>query len=140
MTYIPYFNAEVKTSLDGQLRLSFTNMKAIGIYLRSMGNKPLEVSIRPKKRLRSVAENSYFHGVIVPMIAEETGYSLEDTKTLLKLKFCPKKPIFDENVPRGTSTLSTSEFENFCSECRTWAAEFLNLNIPLPGEVDNNIN
>ena len=83
--------------------------------------------IPPKKeRNRSNAENAYFHGCVLPILATHTGYSADEMKAVLKWKF---KII-------NTSSLSTIEFEKFMSDVRQWASAELSVYIPLPKETE----
>jgi len=106
-------------------------------YVKS-GDYILEI-IKTKKG-RSLSQNSYFHGVIVVLISERTGYTKDESKYLLKSFFLSyekanAKTGEVEKFVRDTSDLSTIEFETFCEDCRLWAWHELDIHIPLPNEV-----
>ena len=98
--------------------------------------------IIPMKMPRSNRQNKYFHSVIVPIISEYLGYSLEETKDLLKSMFLKDYLIIKTKsgmtkeicIVRGSSELKTDEFETFMEDCRRWGSMELGLNIPLPNE------
>jgi hypothetical protein len=73
---------------------------------------------------RSSPQNRYFHGVMVPILAEHTGYTDSEMKGVIKWKFKIK----------STAELSTAEFEKFMSAVRMWASRDLSCYIPEPNE------
>lgn len=93
------------------------------------------------KRMRSSAENRYFHGIVLPIIAYHTGYSVDEVKDIVKTMFLKRemtlktrsgmKEVF---AVSGSSELSTAEFEAFMSNIRQWASKELGLWIPEPNE------
>tara|TARA_R100001244_G_scaffold122634_1_gene92271 strand:+ start:145 stop:504 length:360 start_codon:yes stop_codon:yes gene_type:complete len=91
-----------------------------------------ELSVFKKKR--SLPQNKYYWKVIVHMISEETGYTIDQAHGKLAQKFLL---VRDSGTPyaRSTTSLSTKEMEDYLENIRRWAAEFLSLNIPEPGEV-----
>jgi hypothetical protein len=93
------------------------------------------------KKGRSNPQNRYFHGQVVPIIANYTGYTLDETKDLLKSMFLrdeltvmTKTGVREVAVVRGSSELTTVEFEKFMSDIRSWASKDLSLYIPEPQE------
>ena len=78
-----------------------------------------------KGKPRSDPENRYFHGVILPILAEYTGYTIDEMKGVVKFKF---------NI-KSTADLTTVEFEKFCSDIRAWASRDLGCYIPEPNEA-----
>ena len=75
-------------------------------------------------RQRSNPQNKYFHGVLLPILAEYTGYDDSEMKGVIKWKFGIK----------STAELSTAEFEKFMSDVRMWASRDLSCYIPEPNE------
>jgi hypothetical protein len=75
---------------------------------------------------RSSPENRYFHGVLLPILAEYTGYDPDEMKAVVKWKFKIKH----------TAELTTSEFEKFMSDIRMWASRDLSCYIPEPNEQE----
>jgi len=77
--------------------------------------KCLNCGFEQKKpgRSRSKNQNDYFHGVILPILSEFTGYEQKDMKGVVKFRFGIK----------STAELSTAEFEKFMSDIRRWAGD-----------------
>lgn len=100
-----------------------------------------EFIVKKKFKKRSLPQNAYFHGVIVPMIADSIGeQDQNEIKAILKSKFLSKeKPLAGKDnqwemikIVGRTSKLSTDNFSIFVEKCRTWASSFLGINIPDP--------
>lgn len=102
--------------------------------------KKYKVTIQPYRKMRSIEQNSYLHAVPMKIISEHTGYEIEDLKTYLlgqafgweefeMMGQRRKRP-----VKRGTSDLNTEEFSWFIEWLSAWAAQELELIIPMPNE------
>ena len=86
--------------------------------------------ITPKRR--SLSQNAYFHGVIIPIYAHNFGYYAHEAKDLLKSLFLSYEKN-NHTFSRQTSELTTTEFEDFCRKCREHASQE-GCYIPLPNE------
>ena len=87
-------------------------------------------------RQRSNRQNKYYWKVVVYMIADELGYLPEEAHEALKARF-----LVDRSNPalpriKSTTELSVADFEYYLKCCRWFAADFLNIHIPKPNEVD----
>lgn len=82
---------------------------------------------------RSLNENNYYWGVVVEELSQFTGFTPQETHTLLKNKFLKIVKGKLESA-RSTTDLSVAEFENYLSQVRQWASEELNVFIPTPNE------
>ena len=103
------------------------------------------VKVEPRKK-RTLSQNSYYWGVVIPIIKDglrEAGFddvkTAKDVHEILKATFL-KKQIPNHKtgefleVTGNTSGLSTKEFNAFIEEVGKWAAEYLNVYIPAPGQ------
>lgn len=131
----PIFKAKIK---KGTLVLK--KKKVFDIYLTGLEGKEVDVIIKRPKKHRSLKQNSYYWGVVIALISKEMGeIEPEETHDFLRNKFL-KEGIDIKGkryeIIRGTSSLSTKEFEEYVEKCRVWANQSLNLNIPLPNEVE----
>ena len=93
---------------------------------------------------RSNAENRFFHGCVVPLLAEYCGYDQAEMKEILKAKFLSETRVIDTThgmaeiqYIKPTSSLTTIEFEAFLDKIRIWAAQELSCVVPLPNEEIN---
>jgi hypothetical protein len=85
---------------------------------------------KKKESGRSNHQNRYFHGIILPILSEYTGYDDQEMKAIVKWKFGVK----------STSSLNTAEMEAFHEKIRRWAGSKkedggLECYIPMPNEV-----
>ena len=121
-----------KVDADG--RLSFDDAVAFAKVRSLLRGQPVQVLIEPKRKLRSLAENGYYWGVVIPLLCEWSGYSRDEMHDALREKFLGR---YDENSGltciASTSSLSTVEFEKYMSDIRQWASE-QKVVIPLPNE------
>ena len=98
-----------------------------------------EVIAKRYRKKRSIPQNSYFWGVIVKIIHDETGNDAQDIHDVLCGECfgwieCEVMGIQKNKPVRGTSTLSVEEFEAFCEWCRAFAATEIGIIVPLPNE------
>ena len=106
--------------------------------------KKIEISVQPKRKHRSLSQNSYYWAVIVPLIREgmhEVGCRLgiEEIHELLKTKF---RIVEHVNQVTGeimgsigsTTDMTTTDMMGYFAEITQWAAEYLSSQIPEPNE------
>jgi hypothetical protein len=103
----------------------------------------LKLSILSKKR--SLEQNSYYWGVIIPItknaISESWGevWNTEKTHEFLKSKFLFYEKVNQETseiikVPKSTTENTTTEQEVYYFEIREFLKEWFNVDCPLPNE------
>lgn len=98
----------------------------------------VEITVRKYRDQRSERQNNYYWGVVVPLLAQETGYDAESMHEILKAKFLMQSySLKGEHIRAGrsTTTLDTVEFNEYTEDIRRWAAEW-GINIPQPNEVE----
>ena len=115
--------------------LRFDRRSIVDEYMCSLIGQRVEVIIRKPKTSRSTLQNSYYWSVVVEILAKELGYDKDEIHEILKYKFLQSNAMGMPYV-KSTTKLSTGEFEDYLEKIRRWAAEFLNINIPLPNEVE----
>jgi hypothetical protein len=120
--------------------------RQIAALLRTLDGKQVVISLRERKRRRSLNQNDYFHGVVLPIVWQffrEHGndVDLEETKTYLKEhvgKLFRLVLVDGKRMPvlRSTASLSVQEWEVWMEQIRAWGAG-VGCNIPLPNEPAN---
>jgi hypothetical protein len=97
-------------------------------------------------RKRSVSQNAYYWGVMVPIIKKalyDAGYdevtTNEDAHEVIKHLLLKKRIVSKQtgdviDISTSTTKLSISEFNEFIERVCRWAAEFLGTYIPSPNE------
>lgn len=106
----------------------------------------ITVEIKSRRKPRSLPQNAYLH-MVLQMIADETGNSLEVIKTTLKAMYAKKplldkegEPIYDKSTGEAvsyiqdTSDMSTIEAMEFTDNVRMFAMDYCGINIQLPEE------
>lgn len=96
------------------------------------------VEIQKAKQIRSLNQNRYYWGVVVKIISDHTGYISDEVHQILARKFLSYQSN-DMNFVRSTSKLNTGDFENYMDKCRTWAKEDMDVTIPLPNEITEEV-
>ena len=94
------------------------------------------VTCQKAKSTRTIQQNRYLFGVVYKMIADFTGYDTDDIHEYCKDRFGGKKVIVDKPVSISTTKYTTEEMAEYLDKIKQWSAEFLNLYIPDPNEVE----
>lgn len=120
----------------------WANTKAWKEHLEGLPAGRYKVEIKPYKT-RSLQQNAFYHAVVVPMVFDglrDAGFTVrhnEDAHEILKALFLKvreeKGGIVIERV-KSTTELSTTEFNEYIQFITIWAADYLNISIPLPNE------
>lgn len=102
------------------------------------------LTIEKRKKKRSVEQNRYYWGVVVPLVKSglnDTGWRMttDGTHEYLKNEFNIIEVVNERSgeviKTIGSSTeMSTSQMMDYFAKITEWAAEYLNVNIPDPNE------
>lgn len=132
-------------NVDEQGKAIFENREVMVQYIASLKNSMLCFDIEKIRNTRTIKQNRYYWGVIVPMINNgliELGndVDIEITHEFLKCRFLSKKKVLsieDELIEfdaPSTRKLTIQEFSIYIESCINFASEYLNLNVPYPNE------
>lgn len=129
---VPILQANVKDCL-----LIYLDREKYNNWLVQLNNKEVEVIIRKKRKNRSERQNRYYWGVVLKLISESTGESLEDLHNHFSYKWlsCSGKSG-KLNTKKSTTSLSTVEFMEYIDKIISWGEEFLNITFPEPENID----
>ena len=107
-------------------------------HCRRMEGQKVEIIVRKWRARRSLNQNAYFHGVVLKMLQEVTGYAgaegMDELKDILEDKFL-RVPTKLGYRTRESEDLNTKEFEDFLEEIRLWAAVMFEVTDLETGEV-----
>ena len=126
----PVFKGYIES---GKIKLEAPERYAVHVS-KLEGNR-IELILRKQKSQRSIAQNSYYWGVIIEILRNQFGYEAEEMHEALKFKFLRKGKEGLETVI-STAKLTTAEFENYMERVRRWAAQEHSCYIPQPNEID----
>jgi hypothetical protein len=107
--------------VDGRLRLDAP--EAFREWVATLDGQRVTVTV--SKAQRSAAQNRYYQGVVVPVLAEHIGYEQPEMHEVLKGEFLPYGT-------RSTTDLTAAEFTDYVERICRWAAEKLDCVIPPP--------
>jgi hypothetical protein len=124
---------------DGKLVLDDTYAFKTAMCRAKDGTR-LTVTVEREKDRRSVEANRYYWGVVIKLIAQETGQPAQDIHDDLRDRFLRKTITYtdanglirEREFARGSSGLTVAEFYEFVEQARLFAAEFFGLRIPDP--------
>jgi len=124
------------------------NRQPILQALKSLEGKEAHIIIKEAKNKRSLQQNRYYFGVVIPAIRswflEEHGLPMTAGEVhtyvkseIWKLTKFIKDPVTgrEKELIDSSATLPTKEFEGYMELTRCWAA-MQGVQIPLPGEQD----
>ena len=114
------------------------------LVVRNFAGMDIQITVERKRKKRSLMQNAYYWGVVVPIVQQgliDAGYKVgkEQTHDFLKTTF-HKCELVNENTGEvlptvgSTSGMSTVVMMEYFADIGRWAAEFLNVEIPEPGE------
>jgi hypothetical protein len=135
MYKIKYFGIAKK----GKVELYPEYKHAYHCALYKLEGQEIEVTVTRKSKANTRSEQKYFHAVIIREIAREIGETDARTFEILQAQFFTEKDTKGRAYVRSTALgeWTTVEWERKMDEIRAWALAFLNLNIPLPNEIDS---
>lgn len=120
------------------------NKKAIRDLFAQLKDGIYLVEISDKNK-RSNPQNAYYWAAVVPLVQQGikdmgTEVTKEETHEFLKSKFNFLEIVNTETgqcerIPRSTTALSKIEFSDYVQKIQQFAAEFLNVIIPDPGQA-----
>lgn len=121
------------------------NRSIISDAFASFEGKEIKITIERKRKVRSNPQNAYYYGVVVELlkqaIRKEWGeiWNSEKCHELLKNRFLYFEKINEDTgeiikLPKSTTECTTSEFEDYMTECREFLLEWFGVTVPLPNE------
>ena len=103
-------------------------------HLHSMEGKRVEVTVEKSRRKRTVDQNSYYW-LILDMISKETGQERLSLHQAFKFRFSGKITVKGLVIPQSSKALDTVDFSTYVENIKSWAREFLNMEMPDPEKV-----
>lgn len=121
------------------------NLQEFKSLLNELKDGKHHIAIKDMRK-RSLPQNAYYWGVIVPMVRKglyESGYdevqSNDDAHEVIKHIHLKKRIVSKQtgdiiDIAGSTAKLSIPEFNNFIEDVCKWSAEFLSVVIPSPNQ------
>jgi hypothetical protein len=128
------FDKKVKYNLS-----EISEHKAALVKLNHLISKSVIVEIKEIRAKRTIKQNSYLH-VILTIFANETGYTVEESKILFARLF-GKFMIYEKNghkFKQSTSSLDTMQLTEYIDFIRHYSSEEAGIYLPTPDEYLKN--
>lgn len=132
---------------NGDIQLPKTMRKQM---IAAFRGKAIEVTVKRKTAKHSDAQRGYYWACVLPALVygfNDLGETmqpgnkehLETVHEFCKGKFLKGREVFTATgeavyFPASTSLLSKDDFGKYIDDIAQWAAEYLNVKIPEPGE------
>lgn len=128
---VPIFQGKIEDCI-----LIYDERDKFNAYLTTL-NGPVEVIVRKPRKVRSSQQNKYYWGVILKLISEHTGESIDDLHNHFSYKYLSMNGKSGKlHSKKSTTSLSTIEFMEYINKIIQWGEQFLNINFPEPEDVD----
>lgn len=119
------------------------DLKAIYAIFRAAKDGEYKVTIKRNRRPRTAPQNSWLWGAVYPILLEgllDAGWdftSVEDVHEFFKQMFTKRKAVnYDTGeiieIPSSTALMDTVSFNTYVEQLRTYAREYLSIEIPDP--------
>lgn len=124
---------------DGEI----VNKKAVKVLFDALKDGKYLIEINDHNK-RSSPQNRYYWGLVVPMVKRGlyehgTEVTEQEVHEYFKAKFNVTAILNEstgevDNVPLSTTRLNKEQFSDYIENIQRWAAEWLQMVIPDPGE------
>ena len=126
-----------RSSVSPQGTLDIKEPEAWRAELRKHSGHEVFLELKRYRKIRSLNQNSFFHGPVLEHLAEWTGMTTQEVKDGLKERFLGVIRVLPNGKEwrtiRGTSELTTTEWEAFMEKVRAEFAQH-GFFIPVPNE------
>ena len=104
----------------------------------------ITITIARKRATRSQLQNAWYFGVILRLLSEHTGYTVDEMHDYCKVRFNGETLLLqdangvvvdEQRIGQSTAKLGKNDFGEYCEQIRQWAAVDLGVLIPDP-DVD----
>ena len=119
--------------VDASGHLSPLIRQQIAAWLTGMADKAVIITLDQYRPKCSRQQRGYHWAVVVPRVAEATGYTEQEAHDAMRVKFLSTEdPATGLTRVRSTEELTTKERAEFTDAVVLWMAEFFHVIIPPP--------
>lgn len=109
--------------------------------LKHWPDGPVDLELRPFEETRRGRANRYYWGVVLKLLASESGYTADDLHEIFKLRHNSKlvaDPVTGEEIRIGqsTATLPIQSFSDYLERVILDGAEVYGMTFPEPRESE----
>jgi hypothetical protein len=106
--------------------------------LKGLRAIPYQIELKEYRDNRSNRQNRYYWGVVLKVLSDYTGFTQDEMHEELKKRFLSYFKVLptgeEVKLTQRTANLNTEEFERYLEKVRMFAAQELDVVIPLPNE------
>lgn len=124
------------TVLEGP-KVAWDNSRLSMAALKAWVGERITITIAQEVQKRSLRAQAYYRGVVLKLMAEESGYDPDELHEWLKLRFNSKTiadPVTGEEIRIActTTTLSVEDYGIYIERCMVLGAETYGISFPEP--------
>lgn len=124
---------------------SVVNRKDLARVIRDLADGKYLFKIERKDK-RTTQQNKYLHAIMLPVIRDalkDAGWNMiktiDDAKDFVKVKFLKYDLVNEQTgevveMYRNTSDLTKLQFMELVQDVQIWLQDYLNIQLPMPGE------
>ena len=132
---IPKFKAKI---LNGKMEIQ--DKARLQEYYRKFEGQDVAITVAKWSSMRSLQQNKYLHGVVFKSLSDYTGYTIQESKDIIKhhIGFVREYKINGEKhiTLKETSKLTKKEFTDFVKKAKEYLYLYHNITIPSIDEID----
>lgn len=129
----------VALSKGGKIQMTDYQKRAINEEVKRLDGQNVRVLVTKDTRTRTTKQNRYYWGVVVKMIADQTGYTPEEVHEAMKTEYLGRRFVEfgrkEVQLSKSTKDIDTKEMSDYTERVRQFAAEFLQMVIPDPRQA-----
>lgn len=122
---------------DGTARGEGLARRRLAGVLKHLADGSYEMEIRPFAETRRDRANRFYWGVVLKLMASESGYTADDLHEWLKLRHNAKTVVDlatgeEQRIGQSTAKLTVQAFSDYLEACMVTGAESLGIVFPEP--------
>ncbi len=134
---IPKFRAKI---VEGQPMIAVQQQCQYEAYLTGLEGKDVDLIVQRQQRSKSLNQLAYLHGVVFRLASEESGYTPNEVKGLLKGEFLTEYVVSKttgKEIPivKSLADLKVGEMAKFIDDCIIIVAKNWHVVVPPPDTV-----
>jgi hypothetical protein len=125
---------------NGRLMMNDMQRNYLNQCIKALEGKDACIEIKRDVRNRTTRQNRYYWGVVIAMLASQTGHTKEEVHEAMKVQFLGRRHMpfgkTEIEISKSTTDIDTAEMTGYIEHIRAWAAQFLSMDIPSPEQVN----
>lgn len=115
-------------------KLVLDNLQGFQRMVRLLDGKAVDVSVKKHVRKRSLPQNAWYWGVLIPTLGDHLGMDGNELHDALKVHFLSEEHPSGLVRVKSTASLTTAQYSKWMEDCQRLAAEH-GVDVPMPDEM-----